>query len=110
MTVHPDYQHPVDSTGITMGAGIPDAGLDRLIAATIPAIDDDPTPSADNFIAALAEADQHTKCVVEDIEDAFEVMPADIGIGVGLDLVNAVSHIRTAQRLITHAADALAVK
>lgn len=28
-------QHPVDSSGITPGAGIPDADLDHLVAATV---------------------------------------------------------------------------
>ncbi|MGV0624460.1 hypothetical protein [Mycolicibacter minnesotensis] len=71
--------------------------------------DDDSTPSITSFLGVLAGAAQQAKNVVEGIEDAFEVMPADIGIGVGIDLVNAQAHIRTAGRLIAHAADSLAV-
>lgn len=37
--------HPVDSSHVTQGAGIPDDALDALIAATVPAADD----SAENL-------------------------------------------------------------
>lgn len=63
-----------------------------------------------SFGLALGEAAQHTRYAVEDIEGAFEAMPADIGISVGLDLTAAKSHLITAQRLLAHAADTLAVK
>ena len=40
--------YPVDSSGVTVGAGIPAADLDRLIAATIqPPADDEPFTSRD---------------------------------------------------------------
>lgn len=59
-----------------------------------------------SFGLALGEAAQHTRYAVEDIEGAFEAMPADIGISVGLDLTAAKSHLITARRLLAHAADA----
>lgn len=67
-------------------------------------------PCPTNFGLVLADAAQHARMAGEDLEDAFEVMPADIAIGVGIDLVGALAHVRTAQRLIAHAADAQAVK
>lgn len=95
--------NPVDSAGITQGAGVPDQDLDRLIAATIP-VDDN-----DNFGLVLADVAQHARMAGEDIEDALEALPGEAPISLGLDLVNAQAHIRTALRLIAHAADALAV-
>lgn len=71
-------------------------------------IDDDPTPSSAAFLGALAEAAQHVQLAIEDAgEDAFEVMPADIDITIGMDLAAAVSHLRTAQSLIAAAAEAV---
>lgn len=69
-------------------------------------VDEDLVPSTAAFLGALANAAQHVNYALEDAgEDAFAVMPADIGITVGIDLANAVSHLRTAQRLIAHVAE-----
>lgn len=67
-------------------------------------------PRPTNFGLVLADAAQHARMAGEDIDDAFEAMDANVEIAVGLDLVCAQAHVRTAQRLIAHAADAQAVK
>lgn len=91
--------HPVDSTGITEGTGIPDTDLDRLIAAT-----DCGRPN--QFEALLSSAALQSRQAAEDIDDALGAMPDDTSISVGLDLTNAQAHLRTAERLLAHAADA----
>lgn len=69
------------------------------------AIDDDPVPSAAVFRFALDEAARHIRYALEDVGDAFTVMPANTQIGCGIDMVTAVGYLRTAQRLIAHAAE-----
>lgn len=53
MTLQPDNQHPVESTGITEGAGIPGPDLDKLITATIP-VDSRPYSNCDLLNRAAA--------------------------------------------------------
>lgn len=144
MTIQPDNPHPVESTGITEGAGIPadprdfdlmapvafppgaesagpweltDAGRPFRITNTgviqfadgSVEADDGPELGTAAFLGALATAAHHVQLALEDAgTDAFTVMPADIGITVGIDLTCAVSHLRTASRLLAHAAEGVA--
>lgn len=64
--------YPVDSTGITRGAGIPDADLDRLIAATIPATEVVAAPPDTDTATWRDYADRLTPKQIEEFE-SYEV-------------------------------------
>lgn len=104
MAETPVNPHPVDSSRVTLDTdGIPDADLDALIAATIPAGD----VEADH-VYALKLAGKHTRYAAEDITDALESLPADAPLFVCVDVVAALRHIGKASALLASAVQAVA--